>query len=96
MDDKQANVLTVIERKGDTFRARFEVGGGGIVREVTGVVKDGKLSWLAKDVRAIKGRPGDDNQATITSDKDGDLLDFTYSNNGRTLGAFVLRLKTGK
>jgi hypothetical protein len=47
-------------------------------------------------VRAIKGGVGGDNQATITSDKDGDLLDFTYSDKGRTIGAFVLRLKTGK
>ena len=70
--------------------------GNDIDREVTGTVKDGKLSWLAKDVRVIKGRAGDDNQATIRRDKDGDLLDFTYSDKGHTLGEFVLRLKTGK
>jgi hypothetical protein len=59
-------------------------------------VKDGKLSWLAKDVLAIKGTAGADNQATITSDKDGDLLDFTWSFKGSAGGAFVLRLKPGK
>jgi predicted Zn finger-like uncharacterized protein len=93
--DGVGKTLTVMERKDDTFQAQFVVGGG-IVREVTGTVKDGKLSWLAKDVRATKGGAGQDNQATITRDKDGDLLDFTYSDKGRVIGAFVLRLKTGK
>ncbi len=82
--DGRGMTLTVTERKGEIFRARFVIGAG-IIREVTGTVKDGKLSWLAKDVRVIKGAAGDDNQATITSDKDGELLDFTYSNKGRTL-----------
>ncbi len=66
----------VIERKGEKFLARFVIGNN-LDREVAGTVKDGKLSWLAKDVRVIKGEPGGDNQATITRDKDGDLLDFT-------------------
>ena len=87
--------LTVTERNGETFRAHFE-DTIDIEREVTGTVKDGKLSWLAKDVRATKGGPGHDNQATITRDADGYLLDFTYGPNGRTIGAFVLRLKTSK
>ncbi len=87
--------LTVLERKGETFHARFVIGNS-LERMVTGTVKDGKVSWLAKDVRVIKGGPGADNQATITRDKDGDLLNFTYGDKGRTIGAFVLRLKKGQ
>ncbi len=95
VNDGQAMTLTVMERKGEMFRARFVIGNN-LDREVTGTVKDGKVSWLAKDVRVIKGGAGLDNQATITSDKDGDLLDFTFGDKGRIVGAFVLRLKTGK
>ncbi len=91
----QQKTLTVIERKGETFRARFEIGVG-FERVVSGTVKDGKISWLAKDVQAIRGGVGGDNQATITSDKDGPLLDFTYRVKGGSGGAFQLRLKTAK
>jgi hypothetical protein len=87
--------LTVIERKGEKFLARFE-DGGLVVREVTGTVKDGKVSWLAKDVRAIKGGAGGDNQGTIASDKDGDLINFVWGDGKSVLGAFTLRLKTSK
>ena len=95
VNDGKAMTLTVLERKGETFHARFVIGNS-LERMVTGTVKDGKVSWLAKDVRVIKGGPGADNQATITRDKDGDLLNFTYGDKGRTIGAFVLRLKKGQ
>jgi hypothetical protein len=96
VNDAQKMRLTVLERKGETFRARFAIGDS-LDREVSGTVKDDKVSWLATDVRAVKGGAGGDNQATITSDKDGDLLDFTWrvQSSGAT-GAFVLRLKTAK
>jgi hypothetical protein len=70
--------------------------GGGFERLVTGTVKDGKISWLAKDVQAIKGGIGGDNQATLSSDKDGPLLDFTFREKDGTGGAYQLRLKTAK
>jgi hypothetical protein len=95
INDEQKMNLTVLERKGETFRARFVIGPT-IDREVTGTVKDGKLSWLAKDVKAVNGNGGGDNQATITRDNDGDLLEFTWSVQGSGSGVFVLRLKTGK
>src|ERR1700719_234283 len=56
--------LTVTERIGDSFRAEFKIGDG-IDRVVEGTVKEGKVSWLAKDVRAIKGGKGGDNHGTI-------------------------------
>ena len=94
-NDQKMN-LKVLERKGEKFTALFVVGDN-LVREVSGTVKDGRLSWLAKDVKALKGGAGGDNQATITSDKDGDLLDFTWrAPSSDASGAFVLRLKTGK
>ena len=78
-------VLTILERKGDAFRARFDVGQG-IVREVTGPIKDDKLSWLAKDVRAVRGGPGGDNFGTIH----GDSIDFTWRTDNGASGQFIL------
>ncbi len=90
-----SKTLTVIERKGETFRALLTIGGT-IERLVSGTVKDGKISWLAKDVQVIRGGAGGDNQATLTSDKDGPLLDFTFRDKDGSGGAFQLRLKTAK
>jgi hypothetical protein len=87
--------LTVLERRGETFRARFVIGTT-IDREVTGTIKDGKVAWLSKDVRPLKGGAGGDNQATITKDVVGDLLDFTWHDNNGNSGTFLLRLRTGK
>jgi len=69
--------LTILERTGDTFRARFETGNA--VREITGTVKDNKISWLAKDVHAVRGDAGHDNFGTII----GNRIDFTYGNGGK-------------
>jgi len=88
----QKLTLTVIERKGEKFLARFE-SGDKIVREVSGTVKDGKVTWLAKDVRAIKGKVGGDNQGTITKDKDGNLIDFVWRHADGPSGTFTLRLR---
>jgi pimeloyl-ACP methyl ester carboxylesterase len=71
-EDGQGVTLTILERNGGTFRARFHSGKAD--REVTGTVKDDTISWLAKDVRAISGGPGGDNFGTITDGK----IDFTW------------------
>ncbi len=91
----QKMTLTVLERNGEKFLAHFEIGDV-IDREVTGTVKDGKLSWLAKDVRAIKGDAGGDNQGTITSDKVGDMIDFVWRIDKGGSGTFSLRLRIGQ
>ncbi len=81
-DDK---TLTILERKGDTYRARFETGSK-IVREVGGPVKGNTISWLAKDVHAISGNQGGDNFGTINGDK----IAFVYGKDGKTEGSFTL------
>jgi hypothetical protein len=90
-----AQTLTVTERAGDTFRGRFEVGAT-IVRDVSGTVKDGRVTWLAKDVTAVKGAAGGDNTGTLASDKDGDRLDVTWTAPGAAGGTFVLRRQKGQ
>ncbi len=90
--DNPRHVLTVIERKGAMFRARFEVGPN-ITRMIKGTVKDGKVDWFAKDVRAIRGKVGGDNHGTITSDDLGDKIDFVWGLHGRQRGEFTLRLR---
>jgi hypothetical protein len=81
VNDKLNFVLTVIARRGDSVRARFE--GKGFIRIVLGVVKDGKVTWLAKDVQAVKGGVGQDVTGTVT----GDHLDLIGHR-----GTFTLRL----
>jgi hypothetical protein len=86
VSDAPKRVLTVLERKGDTFRAKFLI--GAIERDVTGTVKNGKISWLAKDVRAYKGGPGGDNDGTIQ----GGTIEFVWRDNSGQSGKFTLRL----
>jgi hypothetical protein len=85
-------VLTVTERNGASFRARFVVGPG-ITRMINGTVKDGKVDWFAKDVIAIKGHVGDDNHGTIASDDLGDKIDFVWGQGSEIKGQFTLRLQ---
>lgn len=82
--DGRSVTLTMLERNGNTFRAR--VNSGKAVREVTGTVKDDTISWLAKDVRAISGEPGGDNFGTITDGK----IDFTWHDAKGGSGKFSL------
>jgi hypothetical protein len=90
--NKPRSVLTVTERKGAIFQARFEVGPH-ITRLVNGTVKDGKVDWFAKDSVAIKGGVGDDNHGTITRDEFGYKIDFVYGVEGNRKGQFTLRLQ---
>jgi hypothetical protein len=79
--------LTVLERKGESIRARFELNPNN-VRVVSGTVKDGKFWWLARDVQAIKGGVGADNTGTIN----GDQIDFEYQDATGKGGTFTLKL----
>jgi hypothetical protein len=80
--------LRVEERAPRRFRAIFAINND-IVREVRGDVGDDRISWLARDVRVVKGAPnnkGGDNLGTFH----GDDLHFVFRNpNGKTNG-FVL------
>ena len=49
--------FTVLERKGERFRARFEIAGT-IDREIAGQVHGDTVSWRAKDVAPRPRRPG--------------------------------------
>jgi serine/threonine protein kinase len=95
VNTERTMTLTVMERKGERFVARFVIGPR-IDREVTGTVKDGKLSWLAKDVRAIKGEAGGDNFGTITSDEIADSINFVWRSDKGGSGTFTLRRRTDK
>ena len=60
--------FVVREREGDKFKARLEVGPN--VREVNGSIRDGRISWLAKDVRLIEGgHQGHDHTGTIRGEE---------------------------
>jgi hypothetical protein len=74
--------LTILERHGDKFRASF-ISGAGNVREIFGSVKDGRISWLAKDVHAADASigSGDDFVGIIGGDK----IAFASSHHSFTL-----------
>ncbi len=92
MSDSPRRVLSVIDRKDKSFQARFELADD-FVRDVTGTIKDGKLSWFAKDVRVIRGDAGGDNYGTIMSDGTGDRIDFVWRADDGTSGTYSLRLR---
>lgn len=96
VSDTPKRVLTVTERRGETFRARFAIGED-VDREVTGTIKGNRLSWYAKDVRVVKGdNPGGDNHGTIIIDKnEGFRIDFVHG-LGKVSGTYSLRLKAEK
>ena len=65
--DNAGRTLIILQRMGGTYRGRFTKNDQ-FIREVTGSVTGDKISWLAKDVSAIKGGPGN-NFGTIKDDK---------------------------
>jgi hypothetical protein len=88
--DGPSKVLTITERREETFRGKFEVGDS-IIREVSGTIKDGKLSWTSKDVRTVKGGPGGDNSGVVIGNK----IEFTYTDTKGQSGSFTLKKKDG-
>src|SRR5262249_50927183 len=95
VDDNPRKVLTVLERKGEKFTATFAIGER-TERVVTGTIKDGKLSWLAKDVRAVRGGVGGDNHGTLGSDNAGAKIDIVWRDANGANGTFTLRQGKGK
>lgn len=80
-------ILTIIERKGESFKALFEN------REINGKINGPSISWLAKDVRALgKNGVGGDNYGILKKDDLGFKIDFTWQNNAKgPKGFFTLR-----
>lgn len=88
-DDGQE--LTVTERRGETFRATFKIGQN-IERDVSGNIRNDKLSWLAKNVRVVKGRAGGDNHGTVIAENTSHKIDFVWRDENGATGNFTLRL----
>lgn len=81
--------FTVLERKGNTFRARFVVGRN-IDRMISGTINYPKVSWLSKNVQPAHGVPGEDNFGIIIKDKLGYKIDFTWKDEKGDSGDFTL------
>jgi len=82
--------LTVIERRGGTFRARLECNEW--ARNIRGTIKDGQVTWLAKGVQPIKGGTGGDNFATISKDENGYPMDVEWQQANGVSGTGTYRL----
>jgi hypothetical protein len=72
------NTLTITERKDDQYRAVY-TNGKSFERQVRGTIKDGKLTWVLKDVVAIKGQPGGDHYWVLERTDKGFKLNQTTS-----------------
>jgi transglutaminase-like putative cysteine protease len=68
IDEPGGMTLTVLQRDGDTFRARYTAGDS-IERLLVGKVSNGRIAWLSKDVESVKGGQGGDNSGTILGDR---------------------------
>ena len=83
--------LTVRERNGRAFKARYVVGDS--IREINGTIKDGQIGWFAHDVTVVKGDRGLNNAGMIK----GGQITVTFSGVGangakRRSGTVKLRL----
>jgi hypothetical protein len=90
--DTYTATFTVFERSGVWFKARLVAGPSD--REILGTVKNGRIDWLAKDVVAHAGHPGQDHQGEIK----GEEIRLEYAGiaptDGRPVwGTVTLRLK---
>ncbi len=77
--------LTVRERIGEAFRARYEVGDR--IREINGTIKDGQIGWYALDATPVKGGRGLNNLGMIR----GGQITVTFSgiNGGKRISGTV-------
>ncbi len=55
--------LTVLERQGESFRARLDAGAN--VHNIKGTIRKDRINWFAKDTKAIQGKQGFDNEGII-------------------------------
>jgi formylglycine-generating enzyme required for sulfatase activity len=84
--------LTVLKREGEEFQARYEAKYRTF--EIRGTIKNGKISWLAKDVKAIKGKPGHDTIGTIhRNEMSLRYSGLAYTDGKAESGTYTLRLE---
>lgn len=80
--------LTVLENRDGQFKARFE--SRNWEKEVFGTTTGDTVAWKAKDVKAIRGGVGGDNEGTIVRDDKGVRIDFVWHGKNNQ-GKYTLR-----
>lgn len=70
--------IRVMHVDGESFVGLMYGNAEQLLRELHGEIQGNKVSWLAKNVIALKGKPGADNFGTIRREKDGARIDFRY------------------
>ena len=77
--------MDVLNRDQNTFIARLEIHGQGVahhIKEFKGSIKNGNVSWFAKDVTVIKGHEGHNHSGKII----GNRIELNYSGQTKTGG----------
>jgi hypothetical protein len=87
---EDSSVLTVLQRKEDKFEG--QITSQKVDRLIFGTVSNGKVSWDAKDVKALKGSKGPNNVGTFETDEKGPLIKLRWYGGGKS-GGSTYRLK---
>jgi serine/threonine protein kinase len=64
--------IVVLDREGSNFTIHFEIKGtdsSHIIREIKGKLEGSRITWLAKDVKVIRGHSGEDAWGLIVGDE---------------------------
>jgi hypothetical protein len=68
-DSRELRILQVTKREDNQFTALWYPQSKAEIREVSGTISENKFSWLAKNVKLLKGKsPGGNNFGTIQKD----------------------------
>ncbi len=70
--------IRVMHSDGETFVALMYGSGPNMLREIHGKIQGNEVFWMAENVVALKGGPGDDNFGIIRRDKEGVRIDFRF------------------
>jgi len=92
INDKKTWILTITERKGESFKALWEQTPAKALREVNGKIKGPSIIWLSKDTLPIRNtNAGGDHFGTLKKDDTGYKIDFKFEHPPNGLkGAFTL------
>lgn len=86
----EKQTFTVIERNGDSFRARLKVGKD--EREITGTIRGELIAWNKEDIKVLKGSAiGPPNQGKILPDGTSYKMDLVWHGEKGKTGAYTLR-----
>ena len=84
--------LTILERKGEWFKGRYQANFDNVLREMTGTVKGNQIFWLSRDTAVLRGYGSGDCYGTF----DGDKFYLNSYNDDGTVHSTFYHVRPGK